>query len=310
MKEADEENDRGKSRSRKRKKVKGKGSKRKSHRSQKFEDSDEKDDVSCCGRPKRKSDSRRRRKHHHHRKHKSKRSQKDMVGTKDEISSSVVAAPPVPQSQQPIAATSVAVSKEKLKEEKESGEVTNTNQGKQSTSGEIAGQGKLSGQLGASQISPPLPSYDNQKADARNGRDGRDGRESVSQIAMSKTELLQELCVTQCIRDGYEISRMEYKTCFPISKKPNFIYLPQLRFMANKSSTDTQKKSSTRQNATNLLHEITQPINLYQNETPDLTKLLATGEMLNEVHRYDNDTKTIINDLKYLQQRIHRKFGN
>lgn len=75
-------------------------------------------------------------------------------------------------------------------------------------------------QMGTSHSPPALPSQDSQKVS---------GRESVNQMIMNKAELLQELCVTQCIRDGYEISRMAYTTCFPLSKKPNFTYLPKLR---------------------------------------------------------------------------------
>lgn len=48
-------------------------------------------------------------------------------------------------------------------------------------------------------------------------------------VNLGKSELLQELCVTQCIRGGYEMSRLAYSTCFPAGKKPNFIYLPQLK---------------------------------------------------------------------------------
>lgn len=77
-------------------------------------------------------------------------------------------------------------------------------------------------QLATSQPPLALPPRESQKVE---------GRENASyQAAMSKTDLLQELCVTQCIRDGYEISRIAYTTCFPVSKKPNFIYLPQLRY--------------------------------------------------------------------------------
>ncbi|KAL3990686.1 hypothetical protein ACH3XW_32795 [Acanthocheilonema viteae] len=328
----DEGNDGGKLHSRKHRREKNRRSTRRHHRYQRFEDTEGKDDVSCCGRPRQKSDSRRRKHYRHRRRHKSKRhhkSQKDIGGIKEEMPSPL--RPPTPPlSQQPVT-NSVAVSKEKQKEEKESGELASTNQGKQSTSGEITGQGKLSSQLGTSRSPPALPSRDSQNIN---------GRESGKQImAMYKTELLQELCVTQCIRDGYEICRMAYTTCFPVSKKPNFIYLPQLRFTAN----GTQKKSSTQTSVTNLAHETAaQSANISQSQISDLAKeknfmsetkidnfvenlneccmalrkarknianvkLLVGGETLGEVHRYDIDTKAIINDLKYLEQNIHRK---
>lgn len=94
-----------------------------------------------------------------------------------------------------------------------------------------------SSQIGTSSSPPALPSRDSQKIE---------GRESPFQVAsMNKTELLQELSVTQCIRDGYEISRMAYTTCFPVCKKPNFIYLPQLRYYSFISTTVQQAVIAT-----------------------------------------------------------------
>lgn len=92
-----------------------------------------------------KIDSRRRRHHRHRRRHKSRQRQKspkDTSETKDEIPSAL-RPPTPPQTQQP--PSTGAIPKEKPKDEKESGEMASTNQGKQSTSGEIAtGQAKVS----------------------------------------------------------------------------------------------------------------------------------------------------------------------
>ncbi|EFO21128.1 hypothetical protein LOAG_07361 [Loa loa] len=295
----DEGDDGLKSRSRKHKRNgRNKRSVRKRYQDQRFEDSEGKDDVSCCGRPRRKSESHRRKHHHRHRRHNSKRhhkSQKDMTGTKEEIPSPL--RPPTPPLPQP--STSTAVMKEKQKEDKESGEMTSTNQSKISTSGEVTGQGKSSNQVGMSSSPPAPPSRDNQKVE---------GRESPYQLAiMNKTELLQEFCVTQFIRDGYEISRLAYTTCFPVCKKPNFIYLPQMRFTTN-NNVDSAQKKSTQQSGTDLPQETTPLVDNCRNHTSDFSKLLAAGETLNEVYRYDTDTKAIINDLKYLRQLIDRKF--
>uniref|UniRef100_A0A0R3RHN5 Luc7-like protein 3 n=1 Tax=Elaeophora elaphi TaxID=1147741 RepID=A0A0R3RHN5_9BILA len=310
-----------KSRSRKHRREKDKRSERRRHRYHRYEDSESKDEVSCCGHPRQlhRSDSRRRRHRRHHRRHKSRghhRSQKEIPTPLRPPT------PPQPQSAEPKA----SVSKEKQKDEKESCEMTSTNQGKLSTSGEITGQIKSNSQLGTSQLL-----RDNQKVE---------GRENAYNIVASKGELLQELCVTQCIRDGYEISRMAYTTYFPISKKPNFIYLPQMRFVPNDS--DALKKLSTQSSRSSLSHEIAQSNNICQNQTFNLTKeknfsprtkivnfmenlnecclalrkarrnisnlkLLTSGEVLSEVHRYDTSTKAIINDLKHLEQRVERK---
>ncbi|KAK6112763.1 hypothetical protein QQG55_48960 [Brugia pahangi] len=316
---------------------------RKRHRDRKLGGSEGKDDVSCCGRPRRKNESHRRKHHRRHRRHKSKRlhkSQKDVIGTKEDIPSPLRPPTlPLPQS-----STLAAAMKEKQKEDKESGEMTSANQGKMSTSGEVTGQGKASAfpkfpnlpssQLGTSSSPPALPSRDSQKVE---------GRENPYQLAiMNKAELLQELCITQCTRDGYEISRLAYTTCFPLCKKPNFIYLPKLRFTANNSEESAQKKSA-KQSGIDLLQERAPPVKISQNHTPDLLKgknfttetkisdfvqninecclalrkalrnisnlkLLATGETLREVHKYDADSKAIVNDLTYLRKLIDRKF--
>uniref|UniRef100_A0A1I8EMQ1 Uncharacterized protein n=1 Tax=Wuchereria bancrofti TaxID=6293 RepID=A0A1I8EMQ1_WUCBA len=307
----DEGDDGLKSRSRKhRGNGKDKCNMRKRHRDQKLEDSEGKDDVSCCGRPRRKNESHRRKHHRRHRGHKSRRlhkSQKDIIGTKEDIPSPLrPPTPPLPQS-----STLAVAMKEKQKEDKESGEMISANQGKISTSGEVTGQGKASAfpkfpgfgpssQLGTSSSPPALPSRDSQKVE---------GRENPYQLTiMNKTELLQELCITQCTRDGYEISRLAYTTCFPLCKKPNFIYLPKLRFTANNNEEFAQKNSA-KQNGIDLLQERAPlPVKICQNHTSDLLKLLATGETLGEVYKYDTDTKAIVNDLKYLRQLIDRKF--
>ncbi|MCP9263208.1 hypothetical protein DINM_006548 [Dirofilaria immitis] len=253
-----------------------------------------------------------------------------MSGTKDEIPSPL--RPPIPLPQQSSAL--VAVTKEKQKEDKESAEMANTNQGKISTSGEIGG--KPSSQMATSSSPPALASRDSQKVE---------GHENLFQLAtMKKTELLQELCVTQCIRDGYEISRMAYTTCFPVCKKPNFIYLPQLRYqflyrrrthIHSKRNADSRQNKSVQQTGTDLSQEIKQPIHMDSSKVKNFMmeakishfvqnlnechlalrkalrnisnlKLLAAGEVLNEVQKYDTDTKAIINDLKYLRQLIDK----
>ncbi|KAM3728208.1 Glucose-6-phosphate isomerase [Dirofilaria immitis] len=313
------------SHSRKHKNKKDKYSTRRRHQDQRFEVSEGKDDISCCGRPRRKNYFHRRKHRHHYKKHKSKhrsKSRKEMSGTKDEIPSPL--RPPIPLPQQSSAL--VAVTKEKQKEDKESAEMANTNQGKISTSGEIGG--KPSSQMATSSSPPALASRDSQKVE---------GHENLFQLAtMKKTELLQELCVTQCIRDGYEISRMAYTTCFPVCKKPNFIYLPQLRFTA-KRNADSRQNKSVQQTGTDLSQEIKQPIHMDSSKVKNFMmeakishfvqnlnechlalrkalrnisnlKLLAAGEVLNEVQKYDTDTKAIINDLKYLRQLIDKKF--
>ncbi|VDM11981.1 unnamed protein product [Wuchereria bancrofti] len=322
----DEGNDGLKSRSRKQRgNGKDKCNMRKRYRDQKLEDSEGKDDVSCCGRPRRKNESHRR-KHHRkrHKGHKSRRlhkSQKDVIGTKEDSPSPLrPPTPPLPQS-----STLAVAMKEKQKEDKESGEMTRANQGKISTSGEVTGQGKASAfpkfpdlpssQLGTSSSPPALPSRDSQKVE---------GRENPYQLTiMNKTELLQELCITQCTRDGYEISRLAYTTCFPLCKKPNFIYLPKLRFTANNNEEFAQKNSA-KQNGIDLLQERAPPVKICQNHTSDLLKQISSllkhyknyiliyqvltnysYWLLEKVHKY---TKVIVNNLKYLRQLIDRKF--
>ncbi|OZC10908.1 hypothetical protein X798_02052 [Onchocerca flexuosa] len=306
---------------------------RKRFRDRRFEPSESKDDVSCCGHPRRRDYSPRQRHHHHRRRHKSRRRNKSrMNGTKEEIPSPLRPPTPLLPSQQPSA--SIAVTKEKPKDDKESAEITSTIQGKTSASAEVGT--KMSSQMATSSPPPTLASRDSQKVEERES--------SFSLKNMQKTDLLQELCVTQCIRDGYEISRLAYTTCFPVSKKPNFIYLPQLRFMAKNNAVSEQKKTILAQKSeSDLLRETKPVVDTSRNHKFDLSKekiftmdakirqfvqslneccvalrkasrnisnleLLAAGETLNEIHRYDTDTKAIINDLKYLRLLIDRKF--
>uniref|UniRef100_A0A915PJY2 Uncharacterized protein n=1 Tax=Setaria digitata TaxID=48799 RepID=A0A915PJY2_9BILA len=301
------------------------------------------------------SEPHRRRHRRHHRRDKSRhhgKSRKERGEGKDDIPSplrppappsapsstsvaapSSQAAPPSQTSPQPPSAS--AVMKERQKEDKESGEMTSTNQGKINASGEAIAQGKSTSQVGPSSSSPRLPPRDSQKVESRG---------SQHQLpAFGKNELLQELCVTQCIRDGYEISRVAYTTCFPVSKKPNFIYLPHLRFIANNKENHEEKKSAQRTGA-DLSQKITPAADIHQNHaTPDLSKrknfmmdikishfiqnlnecclalqkarknisslkLLMGGEELKEIRKYDTDTKAIINELKYLLQYVDKKF--
>ncbi|VDK70970.1 unnamed protein product [Litomosoides sigmodontis] len=303
--------ERGKLRTRKHKKDRDRQRARRHRRDRRFEDSEDRDDVSCCGRPRKKSDSRRRRHSHRRRRSKSRRYEKDRSEAKDDIPSSSRPAGSS-LSQQPL--DQAAGQKEKPKEEKESCEMTSTNQGKRSTSAEISGQGKSNIQMGTSRSPPALASQDRQKVN---------GRESVNQMITNKAELLQELCVTQCIRDGYEISRMA--------------------FVVNGNISDEQKKSTQPGGMTDLSQEMSQPNDNCKNQLPHLLKgkdiaskakvsnfvenlnecclalqkarknianlkLLVSGERLSEVHRYDIDTKAIINNLKRLQQHIDGKF--
>ncbi|VDP13431.1 unnamed protein product [Onchocerca flexuosa] len=314
----------------------------------------------------------RQRHHHHRRRHKSRRRNKSrMNGTKEEIPSPLRPPTPLLPSQQPSA--SIAVTKEKPKDDKESAEITSTIQGKTSASAEVGTKvrviyfsflrifkfeiltipfvshnrdislilqhcipwghlkhhfhyGKylqMSSQMATSSPPPTLASRDSQKVEERES--------SFSLKNMQKTDLLQELCVTQCIRDGYEISRLAYTTCFPVSKKPNFIYLPQLRFMAKNNAVSEQKKTILAQKSESDLLRETKPVEKIFTMDAKIRQfvqslneccvalrkasrnisnleLLAAGETLNEIHRYDTDTKAIINDLKYLRLLIDRKF--
>uniref|UniRef100_A0A8R1TRC0 Uncharacterized protein n=1 Tax=Onchocerca volvulus TaxID=6282 RepID=A0A8R1TRC0_ONCVO len=271
---------------------------RRRYRDRRFELSEGKDDVSCCGHPRRRDYSPRQRHRHHHRRHKSRRRSKSrMNGTKEEIPSPL-RPPTSPQPpQQP--SSSIAVTKGKTKDDKESAEITSTIQSKASASAEVGT--KMSSQMATSNSPPAFASRDNQKVEEREG--------SFQLKNMQKTDLLQELCVTQCIRDGYEISRLAYTTCFPVSKKPNFIYLPQLRFMAKNDAVPEQKMTMLVQKSETDLPQETKPVvDTSRNHKFDLSKLLAAGETLNEVHKCDTDTKAIINDLKYLRLLIDRKF--
>ncbi|VDK19435.1 unnamed protein product [Anisakis simplex] len=111
-------------------------------------------------------------------------------------------------------------------------------------------------------------------------------------------EPTQELFISQYVRGGNEYSRWTYTTMFPLGEKPEYVYMPKIRFdiqMITKNLSVYTKQLSTCENALQKAR-----VNI------DNLKILAGKDTQTDLQRLDKETKALLGEINSLNDALRK----